>query len=356
MKHDMEFDRRMYTLAEQESAPTSDRYEQKLERRLASLGQAKPTVRPMRLAAWIAVALTLLAATALAAQRLGYMDFIRHYDAGNGGDIQGLIRETIDQTGGETSLASFSVRAAAYDGRELQVVIGVTPKNPDDVVLEEDIDEYTIAALVEQGKRPLYAAVFVESVGGVPQKNGGNSGVDREKNALVFGMYTDCMLETRSPVEVIINCFVWEEGGEILRNELRFELPTVPPEERTLALNADFGTTRVTGLALSHTPLGLHAVIDYAPVLTLNPGFVLIQPDGSWFDGETLTDWNKAAGTYSARCVWPTSPELPSSITLWCYGSETAAIIDTATGAAQMKPIQIEYGEHDEILRIDVAQ
>lgn len=356
MKQDMEFDRRMYALAEQEPVPASDHYEQKLERRLASLGQPRPAVRPMRRAVWIAAALTLLAATALAAQRLGFMDFIRHYDAGNGGDIQGLVQEAIGQTGGETSLAAFSVRAAAYDGRELQVVVGVTPKNPDEVVLEEDTDEYAIAALATRGKQPIYTTVFIESIGGVSQGHTGNSGVRQEGNALVFGIYTDCALETQSPVEIVINCAVWEKGGEILRSELRFELPSALPEQRKLMLEADLGAARVTGLALSHTPLGLHAVIDYTPVLTLNPAFVLIQPDGSWFDGETLTDWDKAAGTYSARCVWPTAPQLPSTLTLWCYGSQTAAVIDTSTGALEMKPVRIAYGEHDEILRIDVVQ
>jgi hypothetical protein len=347
----------MYALAEQEPAPVSDRYEEKLERRLASLGQAKPTARPMRRAAWIAAALTLLAATALAAQGLGFVDFIRHYDEGNGGDIQGLIQESIGQIGGETSLASFSVRAAAYDGRELQVVIGVTPKNPDDVALEEDTDKHALAALAAQGKRPIYATVLVASIGGVsPQGYTGNSGVRQEENALVCGIYTGCTLETQSPVEIVINCAVWEKGGEILRSELHFELPVIDPEQKKLTLEADLGVARVTGLELSHTPLGLHAVIDYTPVLTLNPAFVLVGPDGSWFDGETQTDWDKAAGTYSARCVWPTAPVLPPSITLWCYGSKTAAIIDTATGALEIKPVRIAYGEHDEILRIDVVQ
>ena len=317
------------------------RYERKLRAALESLPEACPTARAQnrvaRRALVLAICLTLAACTALAAVRLGFLDFAHHYDPALSGDLTGLVVEGTLATC-ETEHVRYEVRAASCDGKELQLVVAAMPKD-------------TKWALVQMGSIPSELAEAaglapnlrrtqprLESVNGMDIHNWSYTFL-REERGLVFGMYAGINVSPGEAVTVTLRCSDyrdWATDGQAA--EMTFTFTAATPELTAFEADADLGSVRVTGVELSHTALALHATVTYEPITDRGPSFCLLQKGGSiqW------SVWGRRDedGAYRAHCVYATTQAMPEAVLLWPYSErddcDLALQINTVTGEARV--------------------
>lgn len=340
------FDERIYQMAEADIYDAV-RYERKLRAALIALPDEAPRRRHAgqvgQRIALIAVALALIACTALAAARLGFLDFARHYDPQISGDLRGLYVEGSLATC-ETARVRYEVRAASYDGKELQLVAAAMPKDAHTALISMDPDAGQLQEAQALAPQQLHVRFELESIDGEPAIDGFGTWGRPEERGIVFGASVEIYSPAGEALTLSIRCDDYTDAADRASAEMSFSFTPATPEVEAWAADADLGSVRVTHVELSHTALGLHVTAAYEPLTDREPNLHLVQADGS-------TQWGGRGGkdedgVYRARCTYVTTQALPQTLLLWPYstrdGCDLALEIVTQTGAQRIVPVTPE--------------
>ncbi len=351
-------DERIFQMADADGYDAA-RYEQKLKRTLCALpdaqsaapdaarqrerGRAKRRAGRMgRRTLVLAAALALAACTAMAAARLGFLDFAQHYDPRTGGDLTGLVVEgTLASC--ETDGVRYEVRAASCDGKELQLVVAAMPKDPARVLVEPDAGDVEYAEAEKLAPNLRHAEFHLTDADASLDTGAMGFWAQREDRGLVFGATVDDLnIEPGKELTLTLLCRDYEAGlTDLQEARMTFTFTAAVPETTAYDVDADLGSVRVTRVEVSHTALALHVTVTYDPLTDREPNFHFVSADGS-------TQWGMSGGrgqdgVYRARGAFATTQEMPKTLLLWPYSEkddcDRALLIDTGTGAAQAVPV-----------------
>lgn len=98
--------------------------------------------KSLRWAVTVAVACMMITTTAVAAiiNPWGIFDFLsnRRNNVEILPDASQIVQDDVEQTGGQSELAAFTVRQAVFDGKYVYIAVAVKPANPKDMLLGTD--------------------------------------------------------------------------------------------------------------------------------------------------------------------------------------------------------------------------
>lgn len=347
-------DERIFQMADADGYDAA-RYEQKLKRTLSALPDAQSDAlgvgrervgghagRMGRRALILAAALALAACTALAAARLGYLEFARHYDPQTGGDLTGLFVEgTLASC--ETDHVRYEVRAASCDGKELQLVVAAMPRDPELALVEPDAGDVELAEAQKLASTPRRTEFHLTDVDEALDTGVMGFWARREDRGLVFGATIDDLnVEPGKELTLTLLCRdYWDGQTDLQEARMTFTFTAAVPETTAYDVDADLGSARVTRVEVSHTALALHVTVTYDPLSDREPNFHFVSADGA-------TQWGVSGrreedGVYRARGAFATTQEMPKTLLLWPYSEkddcDRALLIDTGTGTAQTVPV-----------------
>lgn len=283
--------------------PADPAFEGRIHQTLAELrrDEEEKPVKRIGVSIGLVLAIVLLAAVALAAaSQWGVMDFL---DSRHGVQVlpeaTGLLQQDVPQEGGQADLATFTLREAALDGRDIFMVVAVAPTDGDTLLLGTDAMpgdlmsnmgprfagmQTTIADYAaQQGKTRLVhtnmAEEHVNSLDFVLEEDG----------TLVY-MLTGTLEADASAVPITLRCITIPYDGESLtmdgRQEvaLTFTLQAADVKAEvasdTPVVFADCGV-RVDRLTLSSTALSTHVRLEFT---VIDEAAYALTDDGLWFE------------------------------------------------------------------------
>lgn len=317
--------------------PADARFEASIHQTLGEM-QRKEDEKPMkRISVSFAIVLTiiLLAAMAMAAAtQWGVFDFIANQQ-GEGKVLEeaaALLQSDLPQEGGQAEGATFTLREAVYDGKELYMVVAVTPKDAQTMLLGVDatpsdsmvnmgpqfegvtasIEEYA----AQQGKTQLLHTNIYDNVeaNGVEGLVSTMDYVMEQDGTLVYILKGSLETEAVSvPVELICMTSPYEDSVDGLiytmektvRTPLNFTLQTAQVRDSVSstqpALYSDCGV-QVDRVTLSSTAMATHVMIEFSVV---DAAAYALTDDGLWFEfldanGERLPDGPMGSGSVYA--------------------------------------------------------
>lgn len=318
--------------------------------RALEAGEAQP-VRRVRLGLVIALLVVVLAATGLAvARQYGLLDFLYASDRPPVGDVSGLIVTDIPVEGAQPESAAFTVREATYTANMLRFVVVVTPQAEGIALVNEmdmDIPLYRDEAL-SYGERLLAAYVNPWAPG--VEITGASFNVEREGARLVYGFTMPLPVDAPPIVQVNLHCSLfdpeeWPYYDSMEEAEITF---TLARGEAGILLDTDVDIdtpeAHITHIAVTHSPFELVLQVAYEPTRLDTLRFVALDEEGRMLEsvGSGLGRTTEAELTFD-ETAWATTEVPPETVRIWIYGTNTALVIDIATGAVEVRHAQMEH-------------
>ena len=244
----------------------------------------------LRLAAVIAAACTVFAATALALSNTwGIMDFLTNRQ--NNEVLPGasdIVQRDVPQTGGQSEMVAFSVREAVFDGKDIYIVVEAKPAEPEYLLLGSDsMPSYPISDLgplfsSQTGTIRDYAAEHGKTVIRASIGMAGNCSIDfllESDGTLVYllnGRYDgDEVGVLNLEVTCAVSPFIAENGTDMIDESNIQIIPLTVALENTgtkdtvsstaPAVYSDCGV-RVDSVTLTGSPMAVYAVIEYTVI------------------------------------------------------------------------------------------
>lgn len=310
-------------------------------------------VRRVRLGLIVALLVVILTATGLAvARQYGLLDFLYASDRPPVGDVSGLIVTDIPVEGEQPKLAIFTVREATYTANILRFVVVAMPRAEGFALINEmdmDLTMYLDEAL-SYGERLL--ATYVNPwVPGV-DTTGATFNVEREGAGLVYGFTMSLPTSAPPTVQVNLICSLfdpeeWPHYDGMEEVEITFALTR---GEAGILLDTDIDIetpeAHITHIAVTHSPFELVLQVTYKPARLDTLRFVALDEEGRMLEsvGSGLGRTIEADLTFD-ETAWATSEAPPETVQFWVYGTNTALVIDSATGMVDVRHAQMEHTE-----------
>lgn len=255
----------------------------------------------------VALAVVLLGTIAFAASRLGIWDFLGRYETNvDPRKMEEIITTDAMQTVGETSLATFRLREAAYDGELLYAAVEVIPKQDDILILGAMIEESdamsSLGSAYAQDTRTIREWAQENAKTRIIDAGVGEKAYDEgmEPGYIITDWGMDILLEADGTtlfvfhagieghsgdvLEMAVSCYTREEQEEVERGELRFQAWKAGQEfsgrSTQSALYTDCGV-RVDEVHLQGTPMDTHMRVYYTVV---DEAAYAKTEDGLWFE------------------------------------------------------------------------
>lgn len=336
-----------------------DRFDTFLERTLAQEPR-KSRARKPRMVLVMALALLLVAFSAIAvAYRVGLLDLFG-IGAVDPGRVQQAISQTVVQTGGEASLADFTVREVYYDGTFLRFIMDCEAKG--DARLYSDLNVYYTE--MEAEGEPVYdnrydvnAVLNFEDTWGVHLYDAHS----QEGLSLAANMFFPGPMPEHLEVEVEISIISLDTGEVAETTTLSFAVDqTAQTKEEHYPAQLDATLVAVEDVYIASTPFETIVTVAYKPQLKAFSGFRVISADG-YITKEGL---RQEYGTYGSRLfgadlsdrvmfILPFETTEQDTLALWVVNSDTAVEIDLRTGALSAVAVQIvSEGNNTRVERI----
>lgn len=308
----------------------------------------------------IALCLLLIACTALAvAHNLRIIDLFG-IGAVDREEAATAIETSIVQSGGETSLGTFRVSEAYYDGVFLRFIVqGEFLKET--VLISEgfmhlpdseeiaDLPGTRVGVKASADCPALDNPVYVyPPYGEGGQMLIGNAFIPEGKRAdtLHFALSIDLLnIDDRSIIDSTVLSFTVPKTVEATTKEFILDIQT------------DF--VAVDKATIARTPLEVFASIEYRPLLRVFSGFTVVPDDGyilkdgrSYFYGihSNIPALNDGKGRVDY--VLPVEHAEGEALTLWIPGTDQAIVIDLHTGEASVKKAITHFEGEDKIVEI----
>jgi len=327
----------------------------------ATLMEDKKPMKKLSPILVIALCLILITCTALAAAHS--LHIIDWFGVGkvNPEEARTAINTVIEQTGGETSLGTFRVSEAFYDGIFLRFIVeGVFAEKT--VLIDEGrmawSDQVTNIAHLEGkrvGVRALAASPAIDQPMHVyPHFEGGG--------CLLVGQYY--FLEGNQAEELhfdlSIDLLDVDDGSPIDSTVISFAIPrTVEATTTEFSIDAQTDFVAVDRAIIARTPLEIHASVEFRPLLRAFNGFTVVPDDGyilkdgrSYFFGGHFDTPEIRDGKGRVEYVLPIEHAEGTTLTLWVAGTDQAIVIDLHTGEASVKKVITHFEGEDKKVEI----
>lgn len=293
--------------------PADPAFESRIHRTLAELSH-KEEERPVKrfsVSLGLVLAIVLLAAVALAAaNQWGVMDFLdNRFGVEVLPEATGLIQQDVPQEGGKADLATFTLREAVLDGRDIFMVVAIAPADGETLLLGVDAMpgdptgfmgqrfadmNMTIADYAaQQGKTKLVHTNIGEDTDALGMEGIINSldFVLEEDGTLVY-ILTGGLTTDEDTVPVTLRCITipfTADGANydmdarqevslsftLQSADVKAEVSSVEP-----AVYADCGV-RVDRVTLSSSAMSTHVRLEYT---VIDEAAYALTDDGLWFE------------------------------------------------------------------------
>lgn len=328
-----------------------------LEKTLALDVPKEHAAIPKRRVIVIAVAVVLLiGCTALAvAHQMGILDVINIWQPGmvNREEAAGLITTDITQSIVDLAHATVSVREAYYDGTMLRVLIEAVPKIEGEVPIPypwtKQRDMRGEAAAFGDTFFGMDMHVYVDGI----ENPFTGSGSIREGASLLFPYTTKLPDGQTHPgtLNITARATVYGDGSDeiIEMADLVFTVQqSAKPVTQTFPINLSLEMVDILDVTINRTPLEMIVSFRYQQNLFAFRGIEIVPENGivsrvRYYSTFGSRDPETGIETYEYQL--PPGESMPGAITLLVLPSNDIVIIDTATGAYQVRVAEVEHRE-----------
>ncbi len=312
----------------------------------------------------IAISLTLVAVTALAVAHSLHIIDLFGVGRVDPEEAKTVIQTAVEQTGGETSLGTFKVSEAFYDGTFLRFIVE-SAFAEDTVLIDESFmqwkDDKSIAGLPGKRVGLRVSAACPDLMGQwrpiVYAKYG-------EGGRLLIGdaFIPEGVRAEALRLDVSIDLLDINDGSVIDGTVLTFTVrKTAEAATTEFAVDARTDFVAVDKVTIARTPLAVFASVEYRPLLRAFGSFTVVPDDGyiqrdgrAYYYGaySDMPRFNDGKGV--ERYLLPVEYARGNTLTLWVTGTDEAFVIDLHTGEASVKKVVTHFEGKDK--RIEIVE